>query len=222
MQLSVIIPTLNAAKTLAGTLAALDGCGEVLVIDGGSTDATLAIGEAHGALVIRSARGRGVQLAAGAAIARGDWLLFLHADTVLAPGWHEVVSAFALAHSTGERAAAFRFALDDSAWQARALETLVSVRAKALALPYGDQGLLIPRTLYLAIGGYRSLPIMEDVDFVRRLGRKRIVMLNHDAITSADRWRRRGWFRQSLRNQYCLALYLAGASNERIRKIYES
>jgi hypothetical protein len=131
------------------------------------------------------------------------------------------VSAFALAHSTGERAAAFRFALDDGAWQARALEALVSVRAKAFALPYGDQGLLIHRSLYLAVGGYHPLPIMEDVDFVRRLGRKRIVVLEHEAVTSADRWRRRGWFAQSLRNQYCLALYLAGASPERIRKIYE-
>lgn len=222
MQLSVVIPTLNAAKTLAGTLAALEGCGEVLVVDGGSTDATLEIGKAHGASVTISARGRGVQLAAGAAIARGDWLLFLHADTVLAPGWRGIVDAFARAHGAGERAAAFRFALDDGAWQARALEALVSVRAKLFALPYGDQGLLIHRSLYHAVGGYRSLPIMEDVDFVRRLGRKRVVMLNHDAITSADRWRRRGWFRQSLRNQYCLALYLAGASNERIRKIYES
>lgn len=222
MQISVIIPALNAATTLARTLAALEGCGEVLVIDGGSTDATPTIGEAHGALVIGSARGRGVQLAAGAAAAGSEWLLFLHADTVLAPGWREIVDSFARAHGAGERAAAFRFALDDSAWQARALEALVSVRAKLFALPYGDQGLLIHRTLYHAVGGYRSVPIMEDVDFVRRLGRKRIVMLNHDAITSADRWRRRGWFRQSLRNQFCLALYAAGASHERIRRLYES
>ena len=124
--------------------------------------------------------GRGSQLAAGAARARFPWLLFLHADTAPAPGWEREASQFMERVDTGARpaaAAAFRFALDDIGARPRVLERLVALRCAALRLPYGDQGLLIPKRLYEEIGGYRPLPLMEDVDLVRRLGRRRIVML---------------------------------------------
>lgn len=220
MNVTAILPTLNAAASLPDVLQALAPADSLIVVDGGSSDASVAVAIAHGATIVRSPRGRGTQLAAGAAAATGEWLLFVHADTVLGSGWREAVEAFAQA-TDQTQAGAFRFVLDDVAWQARALEFLVAIRSSALALPYGDQGLLIHRDLYQSIGGYRAMPIMEDIDIVRRLGRKRLRMLDHDAVTSASRWRKQGWLRQSLRNQFCLALYFFGASPERIRTIYE-
>ena len=211
--ISVIIPTLNAERYLAETLAALvpaavDGLiREAIVVDGGSSDRTAAIVDAAGADLVRGGGGRGSQLAAGAARARFSWLLFLHADTVLAPGWEREASQFMERVDSGARpvaAAAFRFALDDMGARPRVLERLVALRCAALRLPYGDQGLLIPERLYAEIGGYRPLPLMEDVDLVRRLGRRRLVMLASRAVTSAERFRREGYVRRSARNLLCL------------------
>ena len=125
---------------------------------------------------------------------------------------------------TGARpaaAAAFRFALDDIGAQGRALlERLVALRCAALRLPYGDQGLLIPKRLYDEIGGFRPLPLMEDVDLVRRLGRRRIVMLQARAVTSAERFRRDGYVRRSARNLLCLTLYTLRVPTHVISRIY--
>lgn len=219
VSVSIIIPALNAGGSIGATLASAAGVDETIVVDGGSNDATVAAAEAAGARIIAAARGRGRQLAAGAAAARGEWLLFLHADTVLAPGWLKVARAhMSSAHGT---AAVFRFALDDASWQARLLERGVDLRTRWLGLPYGDQGLLIDREFYDRLGGYRPIPIMEDVDLVRRIGAKRLVQLKCVATTSAARWRRRGWMRQSLSNQVCLGLYVLGVAPERIQRLYE-
>lgn len=216
--LSVVIPALNAGPALRPCLAALAGADEVIVVDGGSVDRTAAIAAEGGAVVVHAPRGRGAQLRAGAAAARGDWLLFLHADTRLGGGWRDAVARH-VARYAG-RAACFRFQLDDDAWQARVLERAVAARVRWLALPYGDQGLLISRALYDAVGGYRALPLMEDVDLVRRLGRRRLRALEAAALTSAERWRRDGWAKRSARNLLCLLLYAAGVSPWRIARLY--
>jgi len=215
--ISVIIPTLNAQAGLAQTLAALvpaavDGLvKEVIVIDGGSGDGTAAIADQAGAAFVNRSGGRGYQLMAGAHRARFPWLLFLHADTVLEAGWERDAAAFMDAIDLGKRplaAAAFRFALDDAGFRPRVLERLVAIRCALLRLPYGDQGLLIPKLLYAEVGGYGSQPLMEDVDIVLRLGRRRIAMLRPRAVTSAVRYRRDGYVRRSLRNLACLLLFL--------------
>ncbi len=214
--LSVVIPVLNAAATLGPCLLAASEADELIVVDGGSTDATATLALRSGARLVRSARGRGFQLAAGAAAAKGDWLLFLHADTRLAPAWREAAERH-LARNPG-KAACFRLRLDAGEWQARLLEAGVALRVRLFALPYGDQGLLISRRLYDEAGGYRPLPLMEDVDLVRRIGR--IEPLDVEATTSAERWRRGGWLRRSGRNLACLALYRLGMSAERVARLY--
>jgi rSAM/selenodomain-associated transferase 2 len=218
--LSVVIPTVNAATSLGAVLTALGPVFEVIVVDGGSSDDTGAVARLHGATWLESARGRGTQLRHGGANARGAWLLFLHADTVLAEGWREAVLAFIAAHAGGDKAAVFQFALDDESPEARRLEALVAWRARWLGLPYGDQGLLIHRSLYEPLGGYRDVPLMEDVALIRAVGRRRFVVLDVAAKTSAARYRREGWLRRSARNILCLALYFCGVPPRFIVRIY--
>lgn len=221
MKLSIIIPVLNASRTLGQTVEALArGHDEIVVVDGGSTDGSVALAEALGARVIAAPRGRGAQLRAGADAAQGDWLLFVHADTILEEGWREAASRFCAVPENRAKAAAFRFALDDPSPQARRLERMVAWRVRKLGLPYGDQGLLIHRDFYRGLGGFEALPLMEDVDLVRRIGRDRLAVLPVSARTSAARWRREGWLRRSARNLLCLSLYFAGVPPHMIKRIY--
>ena len=222
-ELSIVIPALDAGAVIARTLDALAPArprAEVLVVDGGSSDDTAALARRYGARVIDSARGRGVQLDAGARRARGGWLLFLHADTALADGWTDAVFAYCANPANRDRAAAFRFALDDGARAARRLEAAVAWRTRRLGLPYGDQGLVISRSFYDALGGFRPLVLMEDVDLVRRIGRRRLDALGIAAVTSAARYRQSGYLRRSGRNLLCLGLYFLGVSPGRIARLY--
>jgi rSAM/selenodomain-associated transferase 2 len=212
--LSVIIPALNAERLLPATLAAIDGVAEVIVVDGGSGDGTAKVAVAAGARVVHAPRGRGRQMAAGITVASHPWLLLLHADTRLAPGWLNVV------HDDPARAGYFRFALDSDDPRARRLERLVGWRCRVLGLPYGDQGLLIHRDLLAHVGGMQALPLMEDVALVRRLGRRRLVGLAADAVTSAARWERQGYMWRSARNLLCLSLWFAGVPPRLIQRIY--
>ncbi len=219
--LSVIIPSLNANASLPRTLTCLNergaeaGIGEIIVADGGSVTSPDVSG--FDAILVRGASGRGRQMAAGADAATGDWLLFLHADTVLAKGWAGAVAAH-MAHS--DKAAAFRFELDDTSIKARILERLVALRCRLFAMPYGDQGLLVSRNLYDKAGGFRPLPLMEDVDLISRIGRSRLVYLDIPAITSAERYVRDGYVARIVRNLTCLAMWSVGVSPERIERFY--
>lgn len=229
--ISVVIPTLNAETTLGETLGALvpavvDGLvKEVIIVDGGSSDETVRIVDIAGATLLRSAKGRGTQLATGAKAAKFPWLLFLHADTRLAPGWEREAATFMERIDSGRRppgAAAFKFALDDSGVMPRVLEKVVGMRCALFGLPYGDQGLLLPAALYREIGGYQEIPLMEDVALVRRLGWRRLSMLRAEAITSAERYRQSGYFARSIRNFACLALYFVRVPPRFIARLYSA
>ncbi len=214
--LAVVIPTLNAAAVLAGALESLarGRIADIVVADGGSTDGTQALAEAGGARVVETSTGRGSQLRAGVAATTATQLLVLHADSRLAPSWPEVLR-------DDGRAGWFRLRLDDATPAARRVEWLANWRARRFGLPYGDQGLVLPRALYDAVGGYRDMPLMEDVDLVRRIGRHRLVELDAEVVTSARRYRQGGYWRRPLRNLACLSLFLAGMAPERILKLYE-
>lgn len=228
--ISIIIPTLNAEASLAQCLTALvpgvvDGLvREVIIVDGGSSDRTVQIADQAGCEVVHAPRpGRGAQLISGAAAARHPWLLFLHADSVLQEGWMREVQTFIDRVDAGQRppaAGMFSFALDDLGLQPRLIEWGVALRCMLFRLPYGDQGLLISRQLYQARGGYRPLPLMEDVDFVRRLARGERVIFRGEAVTSAIRYRRDGYFRRAARNVTCLALYFARVPVPMLVKLY--
>jgi len=224
--LSVVIPTLNAAAGLPGCLASIAQSrrtglvDQVVIADGGSCDETVALARAAGAVVLATPPGRGRQLAAGATLAAGNWLLFLHADTRLTLGWETAVRAFLTASDAGARAGVFRLAFDEVSRGAARTAALANWRAQHLGLPYGDQGLLIGRDLYESLGGFPDLPLMEDVALVRRLGRQRLTILDATAVTSAARYRRDGWWRRGLQNLTVLGLYFLGLPPEKLKRLY--
>ena len=221
--LSVIIPTRNAASVLHATLAAIRAEGPdvtIIVVDGESTDDTATLAAAGGARVMASVPGRGMQLAAGIAAATTAWVLLLHADTRLGAGWQTEAAGFMAVPANAGRAGYFRFALASKDPRARRLERLVAWRCRRLGLPYGDQGLLVARQTLAALGGMRPLPLMEDVDLVRRFGRERLVALECPAVTSAARWQEGGWLRRSARNLACLGLWYAGMPPRLLVRLY--
>jgi glycosyltransferase involved in cell wall biosynthesis len=226
--ISVIIPTLNAAATLPATLeslipAAVQGLvREVLVVDGGSTDATLKIADGFGAVTISGGPLRANRLTVGAQLARFPWLLFIDPDCALDPGWEREAGHLIGKVEDGNRsptAAVFRFALDDSGIEPRATERLARWSAALLGLAHAEQGLLIPRTLYAEVGGFKPYPLLEDVDLSRRVGRRRLMTFRSTAVSNANRFRQQGYFGRALRYYGCLGLYTLNVPMERIASL---
>lgn len=221
--LSVIIPTLNAEKQLPACLMALmEGLEagllrEVVISDGGSTDATLQIAEEVGAELVTGDASRGGQLRRGGQAAQGDWLLVLHADTVLDPGWSESVLDHIASHP--DMAGYFRLRFDAGGIAPRFVAGWANLRARVFGLPYGDQGLLLSRALYDGTGGFADQPLMEDVAMARQLrGRLREIPLS--ARTSAERYVTEGWFHRGRRNLWTLLRYLSGADPHDLARSY--
>ncbi|MCI4665130.1 MAG: TIGR04283 family arsenosugar biosynthesis glycosyltransferase [Neomegalonema sp.] len=224
-RLSVVTPTLNAAGAVAPLFAqlakgAVEGLvRELVVSDGGSTDDISEIAEQLGARFVSGDAGRGGQLRRGAAVATGEWLMFIHADSELPDGWIQAVEAHL--DSEPDRAAVFRLAFDQNSFSARWVAGWANLRTRLFALPYGDQALLISRRLYDAVGGYPDIPIMEDVAIVRALGRKRLKVLPATLTTSAAKYRRDGWLRRGMKNWRCVALYFWGRDPRKILEKYQ-
>jgi rSAM/selenodomain-associated transferase 2/rSAM/selenodomain-associated transferase 1 len=220
---SIIIPVWRDEAALAAALDALHGASgvEIIVVTAlGDEPRYRDILEPHAAVRWVSApRGRAAQMNAGAATAGGRWLLFLHADSTLPSGWRRAIER-AERH---ERvvAGAFRLALATADWRARVVEFGVRLRVALLRLPYGDQALFVRRGTFEALGGYRDLPLMEDVDLVRRLKHAGRFWFDHlRVLTSPRRWERDGWFRRSAQNARLATRFLFGASPARLAQRY--
>lgn len=219
--ISIVIPTLNEEGCLGETLAGLTGQPgvEVIVADGGSQDATAALAMTAGARVIQAPQGRGWQQNAGARAARGRVLLFLHADTRLPEGFaaqiHQALG------QPGVVAGAFRFAVAAAGWRFRFLEYCANWRACWLGLPYGDQALFLPAARFQAMGGFRELALLEDLELVLRLRKMgRIALLATPALTSARRWQRLGLVRTTAVNQLILFGFYCGFNPDRLARWY--
>ncbi len=216
--LSVIIPTLSAGDRLQDCLVALmEGLeagliADLVVSDGGSTDDSVAIADAWGAHIVTGPASRGGQLRRGCEAAKGAWFLVLHADTVLEPGWTQAVGAHLKSHKAGY----FRLRFDRGG---RVVAAWANLRAKLFGLPYGDQGLLVPRSLYTRVGGYRDMPLMEDVAMARAL-KGQLVALDAVAVTCADKYHAQGWVRRGSRNLWTLLRYFTGADVATLARAY--
>ncbi len=217
--ISVIIPALNEGDRIASTIQSLDGAGleELIVVDGGSSDDTVAAARSLGAKVLSTKANRGRQQNLGAQHATGSILLFLHADTSLPPGFPDHVRATLARPAVS--AGAFRFRLDADGWQYRLVEKVVALRCRLLQLPYGDQAIFVSRDMFERAGRFSEFPAMEDFDLVRRLRKLgRIVLAEIPAVTSARRWRREGMWRLTWRHQLCILGYYLRISPQRLAR----
>jgi rSAM/selenodomain-associated transferase 2 len=223
MLLSVVIPTLNEAHTLPQLLDDLQQVSlslETVVADGGSTDGTASVAGARGARVVNAPQGRGVQMNAGADGARGTWLLFLHAD-VRVP--EAARSELARAVDRGVDAAVWSLVIDAGGTWPRVMEFGARARDRLGGLPYGDQGLLVRRTVFEEVGGYPEVPIMEDVAMVRSLTKRvHLERLGAPVVVSPRRWERQGPYRTWLRNSALITAYHLGVSPHRLARWYRA
>ena len=218
--LSIIIPALNESAHIQGAVqSARKGFPlQVIVVDGGSSDATVQIASEAGATVIQTPHGRAVQMNAGAGISRGTHLLFLHADTRVPDGYLVYIRRILNGSAAG---GAFRFGIAEPFAGRGLVEWMTNFRARHLQMPYGDQAIFIRRQDFIEMGGYKPMPIMEDYDFIRRLRRKgRIVIADAAVLTSGRRWLELGAFRTTLINQLVISGYHCGVALEKLAKLY--
>ena len=220
MKLSVVIPALDEADQIAGAVAsaAVEGI-EVLVVDGGSRDGTPERAAAAGATVLHTTPGRARQLGVGAQGARGDAVLFLHADSRLPEGWDGAVrDALADPEASG---GAFGFRFDVYHPALRVIQWGVALRMMLFRLPYGDQAIFARRSALEAMGGVPQAPLMEDLDLVRELKRRgRFVMLSQQVTTSARRYLEEGAWRVSARNLLAVLAWGLKLDRDRVAAWY--
>ena len=221
MSVTVVVPTLNEESVLAATLerARQPSVEEIIVVDAGSTDATAAVAARYADLVLAAPRGRAAQMNAGAARARGDILLFLHADTLVPQGFAEAVIAACSDRTViGGR---FDVNLEPSSPLIRLTSELINRRSRLTRISTGDQAIFIRRDVFEQLGGYADIPLMEDIDLSRRMRRAgQIACLRQRVTTSARRWQKEGVVRTILLMWSLRALYLFGVSPARLQRLY--
>ena len=219
MRLAVIIPALDEESSLSRTLPLVLGLGDELVVsDGGSADGTAAAAARLGARVVEGAHGRGPQLNRGAEATEAEILLFLHADSLPPDG---AVEAIRRAVAAGAEGGGFEVRFEGGRAASRLGSRLVNLRTRFTKLPLGDQGQFVTRAVFEELGGYRDWPILEDLDFARRLRRRgRLVILPLPMRTSFRRYQQRGVVRTVVVNWLIWLLYALGVSPHRLARLY--
>jgi len=219
-KISIIIPTFNEANNLPlllSDLSIIQKKGEIIIVDCCSEDKTIDISNIYGAKVYKSKeRNRGLQLNLGAKKSKGEWLIFLHADTRLNHIWFTKIKS--ILEVGNKYIYYFKFKINNKKIIFRVLEILVNIRSQFFKQPYGDQGLIIHRTTYFKNNGFRKIPLMEDVDFLRRLKNKKdLKQLNLPIFISSRKWERTNIFSQAIKNWHFRRRWLKGES---IKSIY--
>ena len=222
-KISIIIPTINEASNLPlllSDLSSIQKDGEIIIVDSGSEDKTIDVANIYGAKVfISKERNRGLQLDIGAKNSKGEWLIFLHADTRLTYDWFNKINSFLKGNQNSIYY--FEFKINHKKIIYRVLEILVNFRSKFFKQPYGDQGLIIHRTTYFKNNGFRKIPLMEDVDFLRRLNKKTdLKQLNLPIFISPRKWERTNIFLQAIKNWQFRRRWLKGESLKSIYSDY--
>ena len=222
-KISIIIPTINEASNLPLLLSDLSSIqkeGEIIIVDSGSEDKTIDIANIYGAKVfISKERNRGLQLDIGAKNSKGEWLIFLHADTRLTHDWFKKINSFLKGNKN--IIYYFEFKINHKKIIYRVLEILVNIRSKFFKQPYGDQGLIIHRTIYFKNNGFRNIPLMEDVDFLMRLNKQKdLKQLNFPIFISSRKWERTNIFLQAIKNWHFRRRWLKGESLKSIYSDY--
>jgi len=222
-KISIIIPTFNEANNLPLLLSDLSSIqkeGEIIIIDCGSKDKTIDIANIYGAKVyISKERNRGLQLDIGAKNSKGEWLIFLHADTRLTNDWYKKINSFLKGNKNSIYY--FKFKINNKKIIYRVLEILVNCRSRFFKQPYGDQGLIIHRTTYFKNNGFKKIPLMEDIDFIRRLNKKNYLkQLNLPIFISSRKWERTNIFSQAIKNWHFRRRWLKGESLKSIYSDY--
>lgn len=220
MRLTIVIPTLNEERALPTFLPpALEAADEVWVSDGESSDRTREIARSLGARVVTGAAGRGAQLNRGARACDADILLFLHADTRLPAGAAGLVRR---AIDDGAVGGGFEVRFEPKPSWFRFPDHLTNLRARWTGWPLGDQAHFARRDAFEALGGYQEWPILEDLDFIRRLKRYgRTVILDAEVTTSARRFLSQGLLRTNAVNYLIWTLYFAGVSPVKLARLYK-
>ena len=221
-QVTVVIPTYNSEKTIENTLNSI--CkyfNKIIIVDADSCDLTIQMSKKYNIKIIKSLKGRGPQLILGAEHASTDWIFFLHSDTIIKKNNIIDINQFITNTLNNNKAASFKIKFNTNNIWSNLLSKLVNIRSKYLKLPYGDQGLLISKSFYKNIGGYKNIPIMEDVEIIRAIGFRNIKILNSYIITDAARFENQGWIYRPMINLFCLTLYFLGFNINNINKIYK-
>lgn len=220
--ISIIIPVFNEEQIIVKSLMPLqsDGDGEVIVVDGGSKDSTAMLAQDMGFKVIfASQKGRAYQMNLGASIARGEILLFLHADTRLPQGYASIIANILLDSQTV--AGAFELAIDSPEFSLRLVEMGVNWRSRFFSLPYGDQAIFVRSEVFREMDGFANLPIMEDFEFVQRLRKRgKMAIASAKVVTSGRRWQKLGVIRTTLLNQLIIFGYYLGVSPDKLARWY--